>query len=201
MGLPIITTTDRALGQAVTFLDEGRYDLAIERCCEAIRRNGADPAPLLLRAIAHRARGDDSQAVSDFAAAMRLAPAGAGLDIKETLRWEAGEPVAFFNRACAYHNERDYARAINNYSEAIKLAPGHVMALLNRGLAFQTRDANNPHKMGYNERYSGVPDCDRAMDDYHAVLSRGSDAAACRIAAERIDQLNAAGPAPARPSR
>lgn len=196
MGLPIITTTDRALGQAVTFLDEGRYDLAVERCSEAIRRNSADPAAFLLRAIAHRARGDDGQAVGDFAAAMRVDPAGAGVDVKEALRWEVGEPVAFFNRACAYHNERDYARAINNYSEAIKLAPGHVMALLNRGLAFQTRDAHNPHKGGYDDRFGGVPDCDRAMEDYHAVLKRGSDAAACRIATERIDQLNAVARAP-----
>jgi len=188
----IMTTIDRALVQAAAFLDDGLYELAIEQCSKCIiRHNGADAAALALRAIAHRASGNDDRAAGDFAAAMRLSPAGAR-DIKETLRWEVGDAVAFFNRACAYQNEGDHARAINNYSEAIKLDPGHMMALVNRGLAFQTRDKNNPHKRGYDERYGGVPDCDSAMRDYRAVLARGSDAAACRIATARLKQLNGA---------
>jgi tetratricopeptide (TPR) repeat protein len=190
-------TANNALGEAVTFLDEGRYDLAIERCSEAIRRDGANSSALQLRAIAHRAIGDDKRAASDFSAAVLLAPADAGLDLKETLRWETGDPVAFFNRGCAYHNERDYARAINNYSEAIKLDPSDVVAFLNRGIAFQTRDNNNPHKAGYDDRFGGAPDCDCAMRDYRAVLSRGSDATVRRIATERIDQLNAGARRPA----
>jgi len=207
MRLPFMTTADRALtadnalGEALACLDEGRYDLAIERCSEILRRHGANPAAFQVRAIAHRARGDDARAASDFSAAVRLAPAGAGPDVKETLRWETGDPVSFFNRGCAYHNERDYARAINNYSEAIKLNPSHVMAFLNRGIAFQTRDNNNPYKTGYDERYGGEPDCDSAMRDYRAVLARGSDTAACRIATERIEELNAVARGPAGRSR
>ncbi len=180
-----------ALNQAVTSLNNGKYDLAIEKCGEAIRRRHAYAAAFYMRAIACRAKADHDRAAADFEQAMRLALAGSIVGLKETLRWELGEPTGFHNRGSAYHNERDYGRAINNYSEAIRLDPKHAAAFLNRGVALQTRDRNNPYGKKYDERFGGVPDCDRAMADYRMVLSLDADYTVKRIARAGLDQLSA----------
>jgi tetratricopeptide (TPR) repeat protein len=178
-----------ALNQAVTCLNNGSYDLAIEKCGEAIRRHGADAAAFYLRAVAHRASGDYARASADVGEARRLAPAGAIAGLKETLGWQLGNAIGFYNRGSAYHNERDYDRAINNYSEAVRLDRAYTAAHLGRAVAFETRDRNNPHGKRYDERYGGEPDCDRAMRDYRMVLALDADAAAKRIAKAGLDRL------------
>jgi tetratricopeptide (TPR) repeat protein len=185
-----------ALNHAVMSLNNGKYDLAIEKCSEALGFRHADAAAFYMRAIAYRAKADHDRAAADFEQAMRLAPTGSIAGFKEALRWELGEPTGFHNRGSAFHNERDYGRAINNYSEAIRLDPKHAAAFLNRGVALQTRDRNNPYAKKYDER-GGVPDCDRAIADYRMVLSLDADYTAKRIARAGLDRLLAQG-APAR---
>ena len=181
-----------ALRQAVTLLNNGAYDLAIAKCNEAIRLDRAHGAAFYMRAIAHRAKADYARAAADFTQATKLSSTGSVADFKESMRWELRDATAFFNRGSAYHNEGDYDRAINNYSEAIKLDPQHVAALLNRGVAYQRRDRNNPAGQNYDERYGGVPDCDRAMDDYRKVLALDADPTARQIAQTGLDKLKAA---------
>jgi tetratricopeptide (TPR) repeat protein len=182
-----------ALNQGVMLVNNGKYDLAIEKCSEALARRHAYAAAFYMRAIAHRAKANHDRAAADFEQALRLAPAGSIAGLKETLRWELGEPTGFHNRGSAYHNERDYDRAINNYSEAIRLDPKHAAAFLNRGVALQTRDRNNPYGKNYDERFGGVPDCDRAMADYRMVLSLNADYTVKRIAWAGLDRLSAQG--------
>ena len=188
-------TTDAAagaLGQGTSLLNNGAYDLAIAKCNEAIRLDRAHAAAFYVRAIAYRAKSDYARAAADFAQAMKLSLSGSIADLKESLRWELRDATAFFNRGSAYHNEGDLSRAINNYSEAIRLDPKHVAALLNRGVAFQQRDRNNPAGTNYDERYGGVPDCDRAIDDYRKVLALDADPTARQIAQAGLDKLLAA---------
>jgi tetratricopeptide (TPR) repeat protein len=178
-----------ALKQAVTCLNNGKYDLAIEKCGEAIRRHGADAAAFYLRAVAHRANGDYARASADVGEARRLAPAGAIAGFKEALGWQLGNAIGFYNRGSAYHNERDHDRAINNYTEAIRLDRAYAAACLGRAVAFETRDRNNPRSKRYDERYPAEPDCDRAMRDYRMVLALDANAAARRIAKAGLDRL------------
>jgi tetratricopeptide (TPR) repeat protein len=178
-----------ALNQAVTSLNNGSYDLAIEKCSAAIRCHGADAAAFYLRAVAHQANGDYARTSVDVGEARRLAPAGAIASFKEALGWRLGNAIGFYNRGGAYHNERDYDRAINNYSEAIRLDRAYAAAYLGRAVAFETRDRNNPHGKRYDERYPAEPDCDRAMRDYRVVLALDADAAARRIAKAGLDRL------------
>jgi tetratricopeptide (TPR) repeat protein len=174
--------------------------LAIKKCSEAISLDRACAAAFYVRAIACRAIGDYARASADFGQATRLAPGGSIAGCKETLRWELGDATGFYNRGNAYHNERDYSRAINNYSEAIRLDPKYAAALLGRGVAFQSRDLNNPSGKHYNER-SGVPDCDHAMADYRRVLSLDADGVLKRIAKVRLDRLVAESAMSANPRR
>jgi tetratricopeptide (TPR) repeat protein len=181
-----------AVGPAVSCLSNGTYDLAIASCEEALKRDRACAAAFYMRAIAYRAKGDHARATADFEQALRLAPAGSVTRFKELIKWDLNDSTAFFNRGNAYHNEGDRDRAINNYSEAIRLNPKHAAAWLNRAVALQERDRNNPRGRNYDERYGGVPDCHRAIDDYRKVLSLDADATAKRIAQGRLDMLLAA---------
>jgi tetratricopeptide (TPR) repeat protein len=186
------TDEESAVGQGVACLNNGAYDLAIARCDEAIKRDRTCAAAFYLRAIAYRARGDYVRAAADFEQAQRLAPAGSVTGFKDIIKWDLNDATAFFNRGSAYHNEGDRDRAINNYSEAIRLNPKHASVLLSRAVALQERDRNNPRSRNYDERFSGVPDCHRAIDDYRKVLSLDADSAAKLIAQAGLDTLLAA---------
>jgi tetratricopeptide (TPR) repeat protein len=181
-----------APARAVMLLNNAMYASAIKACDEAIRRDRGCAAAFYMRALARRAEGDHARAADDFGQAERLAPAGSLADSKEALRWVAHDATALYNRGCAYHNERDLDRAINNYSAAIKLDPRYARAFLNRAVALQTRDRNNPHGKNYDERYGGVPDCEQAIDDYRMVLSLDADDGAKRIAEAALAKLMAA---------
>jgi tetratricopeptide (TPR) repeat protein len=190
-----------ALGQGVMLLSNGAYDLAIEKCSEAIGFDRAHAAAFYMRALARRAKGEHAHAGADFEQVSKLAPPGSIAGFKETIRWALGDATAFYNRGSAYHNERDYDRAINNYSEAIRLNPSYVAALLNRAVALLERDRNNPRSSKYDERFGGVPDCDRAMADYRRVLALDADDTARQIAKSRLDELMAQERVPIGPSR
>ena len=96
-----------ALGRGVMCLSNGKYDLAIEKCNEAIRLHRGHAAAFYMRAVAYRAKGNYARATADFEQAMRLVPPGAIGDLKEAIRWDLGDATAFYNRGNAYHNERD----------------------------------------------------------------------------------------------
>ena len=59
-------------------------------------------------------------------------------------------------------------------------------------VALQERDRNNPRSWNYDERFSSVPDCHRAIDDYRQVLSLDADSTAKLIAQAGLDTLLAA---------
>jgi tetratricopeptide (TPR) repeat protein len=157
-----------AIARAVMLLNNAAYVSAIKACDDAIGRNRGCAAAFYMRALARRAEGDHARAADDFGQGAALAPAG-------SLAWAANDATALYHRGSAYHNERDLDRAINNYSAAIKLDPRFARALLNRAVALQARDRNNPRGKNYDERFGGVPDCERAIDDYRAVLSLDAD--------------------------
>jgi tetratricopeptide (TPR) repeat protein len=179
----------RPYDQGVSDLNNGEYDSAIENFGKAIGFDTKYAAAFYMRAIACRAKGDYRSATADFNRAMKHALPRSVVDVKDTLAWKLGNAVAFFNRGIAFHNEGDHDRAINNYSEAIRLRPGWAAAFLARGMAFKERDRNNPRSSAYDERYGGVPDCDRAADDLEKVLSLDSDAATRRICRAALDEL------------
>src|SRR5262245_30413977 len=134
-----------AFDQAVACLNNGSYDLVIAKCKEAIKRDRNCAVAFYVRAIAYQAKGDRVRAAADFDQALKLAPAGSVAGFKEGIKWDLNDPITLFNRGSAYHNEGDRDRAINNYSVAIKLDPKHAAAFLNRAVALQERDRNNPH--------------------------------------------------------
>src|SRR5687767_10412721 len=106
------------LGQAVTCLNNGSYDLAIKKCSAAIwlhrahtagfylraiafRAKGqhahanAHAAAFYLRAIAYRAKGQYAHARADFEQAMRLAPPGSIAGMKDAIKWDRGDATGF----------------------------------------------------------------------------------------------------------
>jgi tetratricopeptide (TPR) repeat protein len=189
-----------AVARAVMLVNNAAYASAIKACDDAIGRDRGCAAAFYMRALARRAEGDHARAADDFGQAEGLASAGSLAACKEMLRWAANDATALYNRGSAYHNERDLNRAINNYSAAIKLDPRYARAFLNRAVALQARDRNNPRGENYDERFAGVPDCERAIDDYRMVLSLDADDGAKRIAEAALAKLKAAS-TPARVGR
>lgn len=181
-----------ALARAMMLLNNAAYASAIKACDDAIGRDRGCATAFYMRALARRAEGDHARAADDFRQAEALAPAGSLAACKEMIRWAAHDAATLYHRGSAYHNERDLDRAINNYSAAIKLDPRYARAFINRAVALQARDRNNPRGKNYDERFGGVPDCERAIDDYRAVLSLDADDGAKQIAAAALAKLMAA---------
>lgn len=159
------------LRQALSFIDGGRYEHALRALDRIVAADDRERGVVAYyRAVAHRALADAQHAAAEFAEARRLLAASPGPELKEAMRWSSKDAVCLFNRGCACHNEHDLDRAINNYSAALRIDAGNAFALLDRGLAYQARDRNNPASPVYDERHGGIPDCDRAQADLAAVL-------------------------------
>ena len=126
----------------------------------------------LLQAKAHRAMGQDPQAVHDIENAMRVAPGdgapfyergiiyhGAGqldkalADFNEAVGRSPIDPEAHFVRGTTLYDLGEYAMAVEALTRAIGLSPGLAHPYNNRGLAYA--------KLG--RRQAAIRDFDRAI--------------------------------------
>lgn len=103
------------------------------------------------RGLAYDARGDDTRAIADYDAAIKLNPNSAHAfnnrgnayralgrdaraieDYDEAIRLKPDYAHAFNNRGTAYGDLRQYARAIEDFDGAIKLKPDYAFAFNGR---------------------------------------------------------------------
>src|SRR5262249_47456290 len=175
--IALLAATD-AIGRDKTWQDcelgQQDPDRSIAACSRLLTRSSrGHPEAFHNRGIAHAAKGNLDQAISDISQGIRLDPhrayrwqergeiytrkgnyAQAISDLTEAIRMDPTRAFRFSGRGQAYRGLGDLTRAISDYSEAIRLDPvARVFRFYERGNAL--RDAGQ---------------YDRALADYETAL-------------------------------
>jgi len=161
-------------GLANAYLDQGKFDLAIETYTKSIELDPQFPSPYNGRALAYQNKGDHGKARADLQKALELNPNYAfayvnlgrnymGLGQYEesikaytkAIELNPAYPDSYFNRAVCYEILGDHEQAIQNYTKVIEIAPNETNTIK----AYETRSAINKY-LGNDKE--AVADLDRA---------------------------------------
>jgi tetratricopeptide (TPR) repeat protein len=104
--------------QGASYLEDRRYDLAIEAFNRAVELEPATHWIYYNRGLAYYFKNNFAAAIADWDRCVELDPDNA---------------MAFRQRANAYASKSDYARAMADYNRAIELDPKAAKAYYNRG--------------------------------------------------------------------
>jgi tetratricopeptide (TPR) repeat protein len=111
--------------QGMDAYDAGRFDEAIEsfsRCLERADPLARERAQLLaLRGMARLDNGSTTDAVADFAEAMRV---------------DRTEPASYYGRSQAYQQLGEHERALADLNEVLQLEPQSPVAYANRAVVY-----------------------------------------------------------------
>jgi tetratricopeptide (TPR) repeat protein len=132
--------------RAAAYLEENRYDEAIEILNQAIARSPRDPSALIARADAFASRARLVEAAADYSAALAIDPTSvdalvgrglsalyaggseaAAIDFTDALRLNPNHARAHYGLGKAHRQLGNYAQAIEHLSEAVILDP-HLTA-------------------------------------------------------------------------
>ena len=158
--------------------------------------------------------GQDTQALADFEAAVRLggawraihnrgvsyAAAGrmeeAMADFDRTIQLNPGYSNAYYNRGELRYRQEDYPRAVEDYSQAIKIGPPDAATYNGRGHAFYRMQKFGDALRDYGEAIKLDPsNADPLINrgDTHSDLGQYGEAAADYRAAVKVAPDNARG--------
>jgi tetratricopeptide (TPR) repeat protein len=143
---------------AMSYVERGEYDKAVEECSIAIRLDPKDARAYVTRGEAYHMKGDFYRAITDASEAIRLDPKDARAygtrgeayrtkcyydqaiaDASEAIRLDPRYAPAYFTRGDAYRMKGDLDRAIADFTEAIRLDPKDSRAYGTRGEAHRTK--------------------------------------------------------------
>lgn len=147
-------------------------DETIIACTKAIELNPKDFKAYSNRGIAHEAKGNVEQAITDHTRAIELNP---------------NFSVAYNNRGIVYGNAGNHDQAILDYTKAIELEPKFSEAYHNRGIAHNANgnvkqavtdytkaiELNPKYAAPYNNRalhFREIGDFDQAISDYTKAI-------------------------------
>ncbi len=132
---PTKGTAEWHLEQGNNFLQQGRYDEAIEEYTEAIRLDPQYALAYHNRGFAYDDLGQLERAIQDYDEAIRLNP-----------QWAE----AYNNRGWTYEEMGQYELAIEDYTEAIRLNPQYALAYANRAGAYTLLDMDSMAEQDFN---------------------------------------------------
>jgi len=133
-GMMFGQTVDDYGERGVTFMDQGKYDKAIQEFTRVIQLDPNIWQAYLYRGIAYcfKDNPDRDRGIADLTQALRLSPSNKA--IEENLA------MAYYDRGLFYFNNKNYDKTIADFTEAIRLDPEHEVTdegkYNGRGLAY-----------------------------------------------------------------
>jgi tetratricopeptide (TPR) repeat protein len=171
--------------QADRYLNETKYDLAIETYTKLLRLRPKDSHAFLNRGLAYSEKGDTTKAIEDYTRAIGADPefsdaykrrGDAYSDVEENDRAIADytkslslvkDSDTYRNRGLIYHRKAEYQDAVRDYDSAIKLNPQD-------GDSYKARGNS---RLKLREYEKAVADYSKAIeidaDDAQAYYNRG----------------------------
>ncbi|MEO6131849.1 MAG: tetratricopeptide repeat protein [Saprospiraceae bacterium] len=150
----------------LSFMDENKFNEALEYYTKAIELKPAYPEALVNRGNIFRTGNQYAAALVDYNKAIEARP---------------NFSIAFFNRGIMFMNQRKNEEAIRDFTSAIEFNPGYYKAYSNRGVIY-TNEKRYPEAIAdYSKAIDLSPDY---MEAYYnrgmAEFSAGNKEAACR---------------------
>ena len=170
-------TAEELFNQGAEFLDQKKWDEAIEAFTRAIELKPDFVKAYNNRGFAYTEKGEYDRAIEDLNKAIELDPSDA---------------YAYTNRGVAYSKKGEHDRALEDYNKAIELDPNDANAYSNRGNAYSEKGeydrAIEDHNKAiefkpddaeiYSNRgvaYQGKGEYDRAIKDYNKAIELEPD--------------------------